>query len=389
VPALSLSRSFASLTLFTAVAATLAACGDAPSADPTGTRADDLTLAPVSGLPPVAVSGGIGTAPIVLATWPLSLSGFNFWDRATSSVMTVTTPVTGELVWPSPYDLQTPHVNFAWAPDASLSATDIANIANGDGYAVEMYLDGQKLGNAVEGQGYGTFYTTVATPDFGAELGCPQGQTCLLTSVDGSILHDHPGAWSLQLVYWRTMVRFGATVSKQTINGYVRPNPSPRNYFQDQIAPIFQSAACSKCHSLGSPQVLAAQHQGLLSVDQIGLTLTDHGTQLRCNGGCHTDIAQSVPGTTFAVTEWMAPAFDMGIDWTGKTPSQICNTVKANLPTTAEMDAHFFGDARIAWAVNSGVLPLGAGSVPKAPPGDYTQFVNRVSAWTDGGQGCP
>jgi hypothetical protein len=39
--------------------------------------------------------------------------------------------------------------------------------------------------------------------------------------------------------------------------------------------------------------------------------------------------------------------------------------------------------------VNSGVLPLGVGSVPKAPPGNFTDFVNRVSAWTDGEGACP
>ncbi|HEY2510006.1 MAG TPA: hypothetical protein VGI39_04095 [Polyangiaceae bacterium] len=381
---LSIARAFTSLTLL-AAAVTLAACGDAPPADLPGSRADDQALANGIVLPP---PGSIGTGPITVATYPLSLSGFAIWDRATSALMTAT-PMNGALRWPSPYALETPHVHFAWATDGTLSATDMANIATGTGWAVQMFLDGQQLGPAVEGQGYGTFYTTVATPSLGAEFGCPQGQTCLLTSVDGAILHDHPAPWHLELVYWRTIVRLGGTISKQTVYGYVQPNANPRNYFQDEIAPIFQSGACSKCHSLGSPEVLATQHRGLLDVSQIGETVTDHGTQLRCGGGCHTDIAQSVPGTTFTVTEWMVPAFDMGIDWTGKTPSQICNTVKSHLPTAAEMDAHFFQDARIGWAVNSGVLPLGAGSIPKAPPGNFTDFVSRVSAWIDGEGACP
>jgi hypothetical protein len=380
-----LARSITSLTLLVTVSAVIAACGDAASTDSARGGAGRVDVASAGGPPMPTGLPPPGGVPVVLS--PLALSGFAFWDRATMDLST-TTAVNGQLRWPSPYDLQTPHVHFAWAPEAGLTATDISNISNRNGYVVELYLDGEKLAPAVDGQGYGTFYTTVTTPDGDALFGCPQGQTCLLTSVDGSILHDRPGIWNLQLVYWNPIVRVGGVPTKQVINGYVRPNANPVSYFQDKIAPTFQSPACSKCHSLGSPQLLANQHGNLLSVNGISLTATDHGTQLRCGNGCH-DVTGVVPGKTFGVTEWMVPAFDMGIDWTGKTPSQICNIVKGNLPTVDKMNAHFFDDARIAWAVNNAQLPLGYGSVGKAPPGNYTDFVNQVSAWIEGGQGCP
>jgi hypothetical protein len=53
------------------------------------------------------------------------------------------------------------------------------------------------------------------------------------------------------------------------------------------------------------------------------------------------------------------------------------------------MKTHFFEDARIGWAVNSGEIPTNKPALPKAPPGDYYAFVALMTPWIDGGQACP
>ena len=44
---------------------------------------------------------------------------------------------------------------------------------------------------------------------------------------------------------------------------------------------------------------------------------------------------------------------------------------------------------RVAWAVGSGKLPLGRGTLPKAPPGSFPAFLALVDAWIDSGAPCP
>jgi len=163
---------------------------------------------------------------------------------------------------------------------------------------------------------------------------------------------------------------------------------APTGYFAEQIGPIFQSERCSTCHALGSKSMLVGQHHGLIAASDITETATPRGTQMRCGSGCHVSIASSVPGETFDETEWMVPSFDMGIDWTGKSVSDICVTVKTHLPTAAAQEKHFFEDARIAWAVHSGVLPNGT-QKPKAPPGNFAAFKVLMEAWIQDGSPCP
>src|SRR5262245_56243124 len=113
---------------------------------------------------------------------------------------------------------------------------------------------------------------------------------------------------------------------------------------------------------------------------------------MTCGSGCHGGIVTSynlVPGEVFTETEWMTPGFDQGINWsTMTTPHQICTKVRQRLVTSAQLQEHFFEDARIAWAVHSGRVPFG-NTLPTAPPHDYFMWKNTVYWWILAGAPCP
>lgn len=103
-------------------------------------------------------------------------------------------------------------------------------------------------------------------------------------------------------------------------------------------------------------------------------------------------MLQYIPGKTFDDREWKAPGADMGINWTGKSASEICKIVTTNLPSAEKLMHHFHDDARIAWAVHSGRLPLMAkkqNPLPVAPPGNYPEWVKITRIWAFGGFPCP
>jgi hypothetical protein len=325
------------------------------------------------------VAGPVVTGPLELS--PLHLVGVWYIDL-TNGNMAQVPRVNGHFTWPSPYDLVPLHVHFVWEPAGSLSSTEIPKIVAGQGYDIELRVDDQTLTQASNG-GPGDFYTSIMTGGFG---GCPVGKTCLGTSVSGAKMFEFPGVWDMKIAFWSTLVP--EPVNKKFVTGYVSPNATHTSYFAEKISPIFKHERCSTCHSLGSKNLLVAQHHGLISASGITETVTPRGTQLRCGSGCHVSIANSVPGESFNETEWMVPKFDMGIDWTGKNAAQICATVTSKLTTEAALEEHFFEDARIAWAVHSGVVPNGTAK-PKAPPGNFADFRSLMYAWILGGRPCP
>lgn len=325
------------------------------------------------------VSGPVITVPLELA--PLHLVGVWYLDLTNGDMVNVP-KVNGHFTWPSPYDIIPLHVHFVWEPAGTLTSTEIPKIAASQGYDLELRVDDQKLTRAAGG-GVGDFYTTTMTSGFG---GCPVGKTCLGTSVTGEKMFEFSGVWDMKVAFWPTSAP--APVDKKFVTGYVSPNPVHTSYFADKIAPIFKHERCSTCHSLGSKAKLVDQHHGLITAGAISETVTPRGTQLRCGSGCHVAIGSSVPGESFNETEWMVPKADMGIDWTGKDAAQICATVTSKLTTEQAMEEHFFEDARIAWAVHSGVVPNGTAK-PKAPPGDFDAFRSLMYGWILGGRRCP
>jgi hypothetical protein len=357
----------------------------------------------------------------------VQLAGMAFSDPFTSQWTTVTTS-NGQMVWPNPFDLDPHWVHFAWKPIGGFSATEIQKLATGDGYHLDLYLNGEKLTPGPNGNSGDFFVGTIG----GDAFGCPTGQSCLATTFPGSKIRSYPGTWTLKLVFWKTAALRGAVIAgpapgvesrtsvtaqarlapvpetqpapvasaadkpiaKTTTSvGTVSPHPNPVSFFQATMVPIFRHQNCATCHSLGSAATLAAHHHGLLYENQITTTVTPRGTQLRCGSGCHglaiSYVVKNLPQANFLETEWMAPASDMDLNWSTKSDQQICATIKSNLSSGAATLQHFSGDARVAWAVTSGELPQNLSSHPTAPPHDYDSLQQIIYAWIDSGRRCP
>jgi hypothetical protein len=165
------------------------------------------------------------------------------------------------------------------------------------------------------------------------------------------------------------------------------PTSAQHSYFAGALIPTFRHSNCSTCHSLGSEAVLAAEHGPWSSAVQVVPEATPHGTLLTCEFTCH-DVADVVPGETFTQTEWMAPAFDQGLNFSTRTDAQICAKLKQRLPTGDAVLEHFLEDARIAWAVEDGDKPFGIAG-PSAWPNSYQDLAANVSAWVASGMPCP
>jgi hypothetical protein len=374
------------LPLCVATVALLAACsGDGASRERTGETTEALPVGGPVVTPPVVVPT-VPVAPLSIA--PLALTAFGFIDPFDGVTTTKVSKIAGKLTWPGTYDVIARRVHFQWRAQGTFTAADVTKLAARNGYEVDLWVSGRHMIDTHHGANPGDYYMTATQG--GDPFGCPIGSTCLTVSIDQDALP--PGVpWDLSLDFWQPGVRG----SSQTVTGHVLPNPNAKSYFLEQIAPIFQSQRCTHCHSMGSADLIYAHHANnhvyLYAGMVIETAVPPNGTQLRCYepGGCHNSISYSVPGKTFTTTEWMTPKFDQGIDWTGKTPYQICQKVKSRfLANPSAMQTHFFDDARIGWAVNDAVTPNNV-QLSKAPPGNYAAFVSLVRPWIFGGQACP
>jgi hypothetical protein len=376
------------LPLCVATMVSLAACGDGGEASPehTGEIAEALPLGGIVVTNPVPIP--LPTAPLPMLTVPpLALVSFGYINPFDGLNVDVVSKIAGKLTWPSGFDVNPHRVHFQWKIQGTFSASEAAKLVARDGYTVVLWVNGRLMIDTHHGANLGDYYMGV-TQGGDDDFGCPIGNTCIDVTVDQDALP--PGkAWDLSIDFSQT----GYRGSSQTVTGHVLPNPNGTSYFLDKIAPIFQSQRCTHCHSLGSQDLLVAQHKNVAQLKGkiIETSVPPNGTQLRCAqvSGCHLSIDYSVPGKKFTVTEWMTPKFDQGIDWTGKTPYQICQKVKSRfIANPAKMAAHFFDDARIGWAVHDAVTPDGV-QQSKAPPGNYAAFVALMRPWIDGGQACP
>jgi hypothetical protein len=319
---------------------------------------------------------------------PIQLLSITYYDKVTASWKTVP-KINGLLTWPSPFDIPPPQVYFVWKLAGDLADADISNIVSQRGYALEFFVNGIKLLRGPDANS-GNYYTS-AFP--GGTMGCPEGTTCLGTNVYGPAMLSIPFIWNVKLDIWATRT---ATIDKKSALYKVYPNPNATTYFEFNILPIFRSDRCSNCHNLSLATKLTAQHEEVypntaeFSSYIIVEKPSPRGTRLGCTWSCHdlTGSNSPVSGETFNETEWMTPKYDMGLNWGTMFGAEICETVKANLPTASLMQEHFFEDARIAWAVHDGYSPFGD-YLGKAPPGDFYEFVERMSIWIDNGAPCP
>lgn len=371
------------LPLCVATIALLAACGSGSEPPRIGETAEALPLGGTAGTTPIPVP----TAPLpTIAVAPLALTAFAYINPFDGLNVDVVSKIGGKLTWPSGFDVNPHRVHFQWKIQGTFTPAEATKLVARNGYTVDLWVNGRLMIDTHHGANLGDYYMGVTQG--GNDWGCPIGSTCIDVTVEQDALP--PGkAWDLSIDFAQP----GYRGSSQSVVGHVLPNPNGTSYFLDKIAPIFQSERCTHCHSLGSQDLLIAHHKNIEQLEGqiIETAVPPNGTQLRCAqvSGCHTSVAYSVPGKTFTVTEWMTPKFDQGIDWTGKTPYQICQKVKSRfIANPAKMAAHFFDDARIGWAVNDAHTPNGV-QHSKAPPGNYASFVALVRPWIDGGQACP
>jgi hypothetical protein len=266
---------------------------------------------------------------------------------------------------------------FIVEPVTELSTATVLS----SGYLRRVRLEGSLLTPGVDGTAGDYYFSS------GTGFMCPAGKTCLWITIQGDRLFQDEPTWDVKLELAKKPY-IGTTADWKVITNYIQATLD-KSYFQDKLFPTFYHDRCSTCHSLGDKPTLVQRHGTLLTEGQISVTATPNGSQLRCGSGCHQGIIYAVPGETFSETEWMTPGFDQGINFSQLTAQQICNKVVSRLPTAADQRTHFFEDARIAWAVHSGVLPLNHGTLPTAPPNDFHAFKNMINWWIDSGAPCP
>jgi len=316
------------------------------------------------------------------------LGGVWFIDPRNSKDVAQASNHTGKWQWPPAggYDIHPKLVHLVWDP-VRFPQDEIAKLIASSGYWMRFKLNGKTLAQGPNASS-GDFHAGTMQ---GGQYGCPQGTTCMVTSVLAA-------PWFSAAAPWTVDATFAAKVKKgeeplERKFGAVIHRPMPEmSYFKTHLFQIFQHDRCKTCHTLGTAAAVQERHGGIIG-QEISSTpaTTAEGTTISCNSGCHWDVAlgQVVPGVEFHDVEWKSPGFDLGLDWRNKTPQYICQKVNATLPTPQAKKKHFHEDARIAWAVHSGKLPLGRGTLPVAGPGDYFEFVQRVDAWIDHGSPCP
>ncbi len=321
----------------------------------------------------------------------------------------------GTCNFPLPYDLKPRQMWLIWR-STTLSAQQIADIVTGNGYRIELRINGKQLpigppvGYDVEppaGQGAWAYQFT--TP--GA---CKPGETCFVTTIlangqfqNGGDVSDEAMPWDIRLKVYKL-----TTVPLQIIGIDANGNPiyaqqqqdlfasvglnllagawAHLSYFQEAIYPTYAHDRCSHCHSFQVPSDLAAHH-GMYE-SSISLAPSDfvpNAHVMKCFN-CHDYLLHEERDKRPQLTEvrWRVPFIDLDVDWSSKTPAQICGRTTTNLPTIALRRKHFHEDARLAWALENGFLPTGSTPLPTAPPHDFDEFLLRMDAWSEHGTPC-
>jgi hypothetical protein len=327
--------------------------------------------------------------PAVNQMWPVGLIGLWMYDPEVPQVRKASKS-SGKWYWPGHYDLYPKLIHLTWGIVPVL-AMDIPKIIAKQGYSFELRLNGvllQQGANALSGDFYASHITNGGDP-----FACPQGTTCLGTTILKTKWVSVPPPWTVELSYWKKFKIGENPPKKLKAIGVIYPNGTTgQSYFTHELYPTFQHERCQSCHALGSIDALVQHHHHMNFYPSYVLNVQGLlGMNLGCNGGCHTmkEITQPVPNVVFHDSEWKTPRFDMGIDWRGKSAHYICQKVTSSLTTPKMLRDHFFHDARIAWALESGVTPAPKGGrLPKAPPG-YDGLQRRIEAWIRADVPCP
>jgi len=333
-------------------------------------------------------------------------------SRTTPITLTACTDTSALCVWPVPWDLTPYSVTLLWQ-SAFLTEEEIEAIVLEDGYRMRLSLNGAPLENGPPFDASSPDplqdYTTATLPT----LPCPTGRRCIATQVlVRDRLADVPQPWSFRLVVEKIVDleipiidfdEFGNPIfidkgAEPFVDVNVRIHPNPdgdRSWFEAAIAPTFESDRCVDCHSFGTPAALGAHHgidDGELWESYTALELEPSayvpGAHVMTCYNCHNVPLTDDHGNPFLEVEWKAPYVDLDVDWSAKTPSQICQRVVENLPNREIRHEHFHEDARLFWAVQAPWV-MGTLIAPPADPQDWDEFLARIDVWNEMGSPCP
>ncbi len=147
--------------------------------------------------------------------------------------------------------------------------------------------------------------------------------------------------------------------------------------FAQAMVDTFSHPRCDNCHSFhyaGGFGASGTAHPGGASKQN----------NAQCNE-CHDqDIGPDEQG---AAIDWRAPlqAVNGNIDFKGKSPLELCEQVKANVPDPID---HFSNDSKIFWAFEDALLPTGLEAAGGPAPFRKTDFDDLVAAWVQGDCQC-
>lgn len=333
-------------------------------------------------------------------------------------------PVAPACHWPIAYDLLPFSAQLLWQ-SATLTPQQLAAIVAGDGYVLELWVNGLKLSsgppptiwpsgsldpfNTPANQG---FYAA-SLPGGPAPKVCPPNRNCLATIVlVENKLANVPQPWNFeikvskfeplampitlgidesgnQIVATHTKV----LIAQATRTVLANPDTGGQKWFNAAMYPTFKHPRCVDCHSFGTiEKLLSHPPHGTATNVHLQPSLYVPGAHVIACSHCH-ELALYKPtgGAQFSEVEWVVPYQDLDVNWAQKNASQICARVKTNLPTWGLRFQHFHGDSRLHWAVASGSVPPGAkfNELPTAPPHDYDEFLRRFDIWNNFGAPCP
>jgi len=320
--------------------------------------------------------------------------------------------------WPIAYDFLPGEMELLWQSTA-FSAQELSDIVTENGYILELFVNGLKL---LKGPPFGS---PSVDPEVAANQGywavswftdpCPQNNNCLSMVVAArKKLANVPQPWTFMIRIRKVteldtpqiigVDDFGnpilATHSYETLDEtsrVIEPNPvsGGQHWFTEALVDTFYHPRCSDCHGFGTIDNLATHHNmgggtpAFIAGTDAHLEPSAYvpGAHVIACYSCHYVPKQDSHGHPFHETDWIAPYQDLDVNWSEKTPAQICARVIANLPTFALRHQHFHGDGRLFWAIeNPWIISQ---SLDPAPPNDFDEFLRRVDLWNSFGASCP
>lgn len=376
----------------------------------------------VSGEPStiIAVEGVPGPITVDPLRWhSLQTYGPQNFNSTISSSVTPLRFCIGEITtchWPIAYDFLPVSVELLWE-SATFSAQELSDIVTENGYTLELFVNGIKLlkgppfnsGDPLIPASKGYWAATwTAEP-------CPENNNCLVTAVAArEKLANVPQPWTFMIRVRKVteldtpqvigVDDFGnpilATHSYETLDvtsRTIEPNlvSSGQHWFTEALVNTFYHPRCSDCHGFGTFENLAIHHNLGGDTDDFIAQTSAHlepsayvpGAHVIACYNCHTVPLKDDHGHPFHETDWIAPYQDLDVNWSQKTPSQICARVISNLPTYALRRQHFHGDGRLFWAIEKPFIL--SQSLDPAPPDDFDEFLRRVDLWNAFGARCP